>query len=119
LKDNRNCLIDILNLIDNLQKCSVVQNGSGCSKPFLGTQTASYNTRPVAFYMCDASRLAYTEGTTTYNVFRIENVNDTCVKIRLLTTNTDGTYSSTNETAIVNAKCICAIQCFGDVSITL
>lgn len=127
MSDKKNCLIDVLKFIDNLQKCSLQQDSFdfGCARPFLGIgNTISYfNTRPVTFFLCDNTQLAltyYVDGAAVVsNVFRIEDVDDSCVIVRLLSTNDDGTYSSTNETALVNVGCICAMRCLNDISLDL
>jgi len=127
LNDSKNCLIDVLKLIDNLQKCVTQEDSvdNGCVRPFLGigNNISYYNTRPVTFFLCDGSQLELTyyvnNVPTTSNVFRIENVSDSCITVRLLATADDGTLSSTTETAIVNINCICAIKCLGDISLDL
>ena len=127
MSESKNCLIDVLKLIDNLQKCSLQEENydNSCSKPFLGgsSNIFVYNTRPVTFFLCDNTQLTLTyyvnNVANTSNVFRIENVNDSCITVRLLVTNSDGTFSSTNETALININCICAIKCLGDISLDL
>ncbi len=127
MSDNKNCLVDVLKFIDNLQKCSLQQDTfeNGCSRPFLGigTTISYFNTRPVTFFLCDNTQLAltyYVNGVaTTSNVFRIENVDNSCVTVRLLATNPDGGYTATNETALVNVNCICAMRCLNDISLDL
>lgn len=127
MNDSKNCLIDVLRLIDNLQKCVTHEDSidNGCVRPFLGigSNISYYNTRPVTFFLCDGSQLELTyyvnNVPTTSNVFRIEDVNDSCVTVRLLATSDDGTLFSTTETAIVNINCICAIKCLNDISLDL
>ncbi len=127
MSDNKNCLIDVLKLIDNLQKCSLQQGSfdNTCSRPFLGMSStiSFFNTRPVTFFLCDNTQLTityYVNGVAnTSNVFRIEDINDSCVTVRLLVTNSDGTFTSTNETALINIDCICAIKCLNDISLSL
>lgn len=125
MNDGRNCIIDILNLIDNLQNraAQIDEIDNGCLRPFLGTTAISnYNTRPVTFFSCDTTQLSFTyyvnNVALTSNVFRIENVGDTCVTVRLLTQNDDGSFSATNETALINIDCICAVKCLSDVNLT-
>lgn len=127
MSDNRNCLIDVLKLIDNLQKCSLKQDSldNGCARPFLGmgNNISYFNTRPIMFFLCDNTQLTLTYYINnvpyTSNVFRIEDINDSCITVRLLTTNEDGSHTSTNETALVNIDCICAIKCLSDISLDL
>lgn len=127
LNDSKNCLIDVLKLINNLQKCVTNNDFSdnGCSRPFLGigNNISFYNTRPVTFFLCNGSQLELTyfiNGVpTTSNLFRIEDINDSCVTVRLLNISTDGTITSTSETAIINTNCICALKCLNDISLDL
>ena len=119
---NKNCLIDVLASIDSMQKSITKINDEGCLRPILGFSGAIFNTRPVAFYTCDNTRLTityYVDGTaTTSDTFRIENVSDDCVTVRLLAAS-DTTFTATNETAIINIDCICAIMCLDDISLIL
>ena len=126
MNDCGNCIYDVLKLINNLQKCVLNEDSfdNSCSRPLgIGSNISYFNTRPVMFFSCDTTQLNityYVNGTpNTSNVFRIEDVNDSCVTVRLLTTNTDGNIISTNETAIININCICAIKCLGDISLDL
>lgn len=127
MSDNKNCLIDVLKFIDNLQKCSLKQDlcDNTCSRPFLGmgNTICCFNTRPVTFFLCDTSQLTITyfidNVCHTSNVFRIEDINDSCVTVRLLARNEDGSFTSTNETALININCICAIKCLNDISLDL
>ena len=124
LNNNTNCLIDLLTTIDTLQKEAVnpIQENEGCLRP-LGTLVTQYNTRPVSFFLCDNSELVlnyYEDGTVlTSNVFRIEDIDGSCVVVRLLATEADGTFTATSETALVNVSCICAIRCLGDIFLEL
>lgn len=125
--NNKNCLLDVIKLIDNLQKCSLKEDSldNSCSRPFLGLggNLSLFNTRPVTFYHGDNSLVSidyFVNGTqNTSSVFRIEDVKDNCVTVRLLSTNSDGTYGNTGETALININCICAMQCLSDISLVL
>ena len=126
MNDLRNCLSDVLRLIDNLQKCVLKEDSfdNSCSRPLgIGSNISYFNTRPVMFCSCDNTQLSVTyyvnDTPNTSNVFRIEDVNDSCVTVRLLATNPDGSFSATNETALININCICAIKCLGDISLDL
>lgn len=126
MNDNKNCLIDVLRLIDNLQKCSLKHDSfdNTCSRPFLGmgNTISFFNTRPVIFFLCDTTQLTLTYFVNNVpkssNVFRIEDINDSCVTVRLLAEE-DGRLVSTNETAVININCICAIKCLDDISLDL
>ena len=124
LENNRNHLLDILSLINKLQKNVICGNNDNtCTRPILGLNNfLTYNTRPVMMYLCNNTPLEinYINGdeTLTSSVFRIEDIDDNCVTLRLLT-NIDGVISSTNEFATVNINCIAAIRCLPDISLTL
>lgn len=117
---NRNCLVDLLSSIDSIQKSVTSLNDEGCLRPM--TTSTTFNTRPVTFYTCNNTQLTltyYVDGTpTTSDTFRIENVNDDCVTVRLLA-EAAGTFTSTNETAIINIDCICAVMCLDDITLIL
>lgn len=118
--ENNNSLLDILALINNLQKnasCGEINNT--CSKPFLGTNNNSFNTRPVSFYLCNNNPLtvSYTDGETS--VFRVERIDGNCILVRLLVVGEDNTITSTNEFATINIGCIAAIRCLSDINLTL
>lgn len=122
------CFANILKVIDvlqrNAERCDFIDEG--CSRPFLGSFTIGdvFNTRPVTFYTKDGSLLSinYTvNGTTsTSSVFRVEKVEDCCVKVLILAPNPDTTdsnrpYISTGRFATINLECICVLQCLADV----
>lgn len=119
--ENNNYLLDILKLINNLQKnatCGSTNNS--CTKPILGENNNNiYNTRPVSFYLCNnnALTISYTNGETS--IFRVENIDGNCVTVRLLIENDDNTISSTDEFATINIGCIAAIRCLKDISLSL
>ena len=124
LENNRNHLLDILSLINKLQKSVICGNNDNtCTRPILGLNNIlTYNTRPVMMYLCNNTPLeiAYTVGdeTLTSTIFRIEDIEDNCVTVRLLSQAGD-VISSTNEFATININCIAAISCLQDVSLTL
>lgn len=126
--ENNKCngIIDILKLIDRLQRCVTEEDiiDNTCSRPFLGNITTSfYNTRPINLFTCDGNILTlsyYVNGTlNTTSVFRVEGVDDNFCTVRLLGVNTDGTYTNTGETAIINIDCICALKCLNDIILNL
>ena len=106
---------------DNIEKIDNISNS--CTRPFLGFNTIQpFNTRLVSFYRCNNEpiTLPYTIGgeTATTSVFRVQSVSCGTATILLLVDNGDGTYTSTNTFATINLNCVCAIQCFGDTTIT-
>lgn len=118
--DNDNYILDILKLIDELQKKAICNESNGCNKPTLGTNNNQlYNTRPISLFLCNNKPLSisYTNGEST--IFRVEKINDDCVTVRLLAHDEDGNLSSTGEFATINISCIAAIMCSSDTSLTL
>ena len=127
MNNENSCLSNILKVIttlqDNIEKLDNIS--STCTRPFLGfnASTLPFNTRLVTFYRCDnnAISLPYTNTdgeTATTSIFRIQSVSCNTVTVLLLEDNGDGTYSNTNTYASINLKCVCAIQCLGDTTIT-
>ena len=116
-----NHLLDILSLIDNLQK-NITNNDNNlnnpCLRPIIGpNQPIFFNTRPVTFYLCNNTPLTVNGTDFTTSIFRVENVNNDCVTVRLLI---DGDpITSTNEYATININCIAAIRCLDDINIAL
>ncbi|MBR4672518.1 MAG: hypothetical protein IKO78_04870 [Bacilli bacterium] len=118
---NNNHLIDVLKLINRLQKEATIPTNASCTKPLLG-DVNSFNTRPVTFYSCNNSLLTvnyYTDNTlNTSSVFRVEDINNSCVTVRLLAQE-EGAYVATEEFATININCICAIRCLNDINLTI
>lgn len=117
--DNNNYILDILKLINGLQKnATIIDNNNGCTKPILGNINSTFNTRPVTFYLCNNTPLtiSYTDGETS--LFRVEKIDGSCVTVRLLISDDTG-ISATNEFATININCIAAIMCSNDISLTL
>lgn len=130
------CFSKTLMLIDALQK-SVEKDecfDNTCSRPYLGAniQTICFNTRPVTFYNCNNTMITANYNTTingttytgTSGIFRVENVQGCCCVCSILISNPDTNdtlmpYVSTGQTTIINLKCVCALKCLPDTSITL
>ena len=115
-----NHLLEVLNLINNLQENATSVDNNSCSKPILGNNTTVYNTRPITFYLCNNEPLTinYGDGLES-SIFRVENVCSDCVTVRLLNQKDDGTITITDEMATINIKCIAAIKCLNDISLSL
>ena len=120
------CLAKILKVIDIIQKESgCLDLDEGCDRPFLGNTSGAffYNTRPITLYNRDGSLFKATyyvnNVATTSSVFRVEEVNDCCAKLRILVSNEDGSYTATNEFLTVNLECFCILRCLSDTSIEL
>ncbi len=98
--------------IDQMQKEAKLQSAcEGCE----GSLFANiYNTKPVNFYLCNGTPFTvyipdYTG--TAVNVFRIEDVREDGVILRLLTV-ADGVVTCTEYTAILDLDCVCGMQCY-------
>ena len=121
MNDNRHCLVNILKVIDVLQRSSekIECINNSCTKPYLGDTTCCqcFNTRLITLYKCDNSliTLPYDGGLTS--IFRVQCVSDNSVTVLLIKKNEDDTYSSTNTFATINLNCVCALQCVGDTII--
>lgn len=102
-------------------------NDLGCDRPFLGpnNNTLAFNTRPIQLYNRYTGQpwaFNYTTGgvTTSTNTFRIENVEQCSVTVRLLAGDeTTGVYTNTNQFATIDLSSVGAIRCFADVYIAL
>ena len=122
------CLGKLLKVIDILQR-----NASGndcidesCTRPYLGSSPniICFNTRPVTFYTRNGNIFTTTytlnNVTNTSSTFRVESVDDCCVKCRILrpnpdTTDTTRAFLATNEFITINLDCICVISCLDDI----
>ena len=118
--DTNNYILDLLKLINQLQKNTIQSDSNDCAKPFLGTNNnLAYNTRPFSLYLCNNTPLTITYSTGESNIFRVEKINGDCVTVRLLAQGEDDSLTATNEYATININCIAAISCLYDVSLTL
>lgn len=115
------CLAKILKVIDILQKrqkddfCFDL----GCTKPIFGPtpNVVCYNTRPITLYNKDNSlfTVTYNDTGSTSSIFRVEEVDGCCAKLRVLVFNSDdATYTRTNQFVTINLNCFCAIKCLED-----
>lgn len=123
-----NCIADILKVILILQQ-SVDQLDScleTCDRGFLGQQCCPtcYNTRPIVLYTCGSNGVPLsmpiskspTEERTS-SIFRVEKLDDCCATFRVLTVNSDNTYTATNSFFTINLDCLCSIRCLDDTFI--
>ena len=123
------CLAKILKVIDIIQKESgCLDLDEGCDRPFLGNTSGAffYNTRPITLYNRDGSLFKVTyyvnNVATTSSVFRVEEVDDCCAKLRILSTvvSDDVTvYASTGEYVTINLNCFCVLQCLDDTYVEI
>ena len=116
-------ILEILNKILLLQKQEFDDNLAGCDRPFLGPTTSlnTYNTRPIILYnRYTALPWSFTisdDGQTT-NIFRIEEIEQCSVTIRLLKYE-NNIYTNTNQFVTIDLSTIGAIRCLSDIYITL
>lgn len=123
-----NCIADILKVILILQQSANQLDSclETCDRGFLGQQCCPtcYNTRPISLYTCGSNGVPLsmpiskspTEETTS-SIFRLEKLDDCCATFRVLTTNTDNTYTPTNSFFTINLDCLCIIRCLDDTFI--
>ncbi len=118
------CLAKILKVIDILQKRSKNDDclDVGCTRAMFGPtpNVICYNTRPITLYNKDNSLFTVTdnESGTESNIFRVEDVDGCCAKLRVLIFNaTNQTYTKTNQFVTVNLKCFCVVRCLEDVAL--
>ena len=116
-------ILEILNKILLLQKQEFDDNLVGCDRPFLGPTPSlnTYNTRPIILYnRYTAMPWSFTisdDGQTT-NIFRIEEIEQCSVTIRLLKYE-NNIYTNTNQFVTIDLSTIGAIRCLSDIYITL
>ncbi len=112
----RGFIYETLCKIDQMQKAACVQTAcEGCEGSLI---SAFYNTKPIVIYLRGGVRYAIDipETETQATVFRIENIKNDCVILRLLTTNaTTGDLECTNYTVILTIECICSLQCLAPI----
>ena len=97
----RNTIYDLLKRIDQMQKEVIINNlRNGCENCMLGSLN---NTKPISIYnSCGIfSATIDAANTTSTTLFRVEEVTDETVVLRLLQ-NTDGTITCTNMTIVYN-----------------
>jgi hypothetical protein len=113
--ENINAIYSLLKRIDGLQKDVILNNlRNVCENCSLGSLN---NTKPISIYgQCGIfSATIDAANTTSTTLFRVEEVNDETVVLRLLQ-NTDGTITCTNMTIVYNIGCICCVQCFESIN---
>lgn len=117
-------IYDTLVRIDQMQKAANVENAcEGCEGSLI---SAYYNTKPISLYVTGGVQLAIQVPTTTpatapttTTYFRIENVKNDAVVLRLLVLDPEtNTYDCTQFTVVVNIACICSLQCFPPICCT-
>lgn len=111
----KNSIYDLLKRIDQMQKEVIINNlRNSCENCMLGSLN---NTKPISIYgQCGIfSATIDAANTTSTTLFRVEEVNDETVVLRLLQS-VDGTITCTNMTIVYNIGCICCVQCFESIN---
>lgn len=121
--ENCNChILEIINKILLLQKQEFDDDLIGCDRPFLGPTSTitTYNTRPIILYnRYTAEEWNFSvDNDTQSNIFRIEDVEQCSVTVRLLIPNETG-YTNTNQFVTIDLSTVGAIRCLSDTFITL
>ena len=113
------CLAKLLKVIEILQnKAERVEPIEGCDKPFLGPniECICYNTRPINLY----TRAGDLFTVDNSSVFRVEEVNNCCCKLRVLEYDPEAcSHVATDSFVTVNLKCMCAVSCLDDLALEL
>lgn len=123
-----NCIADILKVILILQKNANQIDSclETCDRGFLGQQCCPtcYNTRPIVLYTCGSNGVPLSmpiskspNEETTSHIFRVEKLDDCCCTCRVLTVDSNNTYSATNSFFTINLDCLCSIRCLDDTFI--
>ncbi|HHU56116.1 MAG TPA: hypothetical protein GXZ48_05465 [Acholeplasmataceae bacterium] len=110
------CILRVLKKIDQIQKEAFIDDDCvGCTGPLI---MKAFDTRPVMLTLAnDAKFTAFLDVfSETTNVFRVEDIKDGCVLLRLLDRD-GGCLKPTKLTAILKVDCICGIQCFKPVKL--
>ena len=121
--DNCNChILEIINKILLIQKQEFDDDLIGCDRPFLGPAASrtTYNTRHIILYnRYTANAWSFdTDSETQSSVFRIEDVEQCSVTIRLLIPNETG-YTNTNQFVTIDLSTVGAIRCLSDTNVSL
>lgn len=109
-------IYDLLKRIERMQKEAVAAINQGPCDTCLLTPT--FNTKPIAVYLCEGLFTAEGEAGAIINRFRVEEVRGDVVILRLLL-EAEGELTCTNLTVTCRIGCICAIQCFDPITCTI
>ena len=119
-------ILEVINKIMLLQRQDFDCDSVGCDRPFLGPTitTTNYNTRPIILfnrYTASEWSFSYTLNgqVASTNVFRIEDIEQCSITVRLLAPGNDSEYINTNQFVIIDLSTIGAIRCLADTYVTL
>ena len=135
-----NCIIEVLKVIDVLQKNACPDHCSdSCDRPVLGggINCIVCNTRPIQLFTCCGNGVPFsmpvckdfveacstTEGVNPSDncssVFRVEKLEGNCATFRVLVPNNDPNccnlpWLATNSFFTMDVDCLCAVRCLND-----
>ena len=120
-------ILEIINRILLLQRQEFNTDVNGCDRPFLGPTPVSdvYNTRPIQLYNAYTALpwsfdYSLNGVTSSSNIFRIEDVEQCNVTIRLLSLDeVSGLYINTNQFVTIDLSTVGAIRCLPDTYVSL
>lgn len=123
-----NCIADILKVILILQQNANQLDSclETCDRGFLGQQCCPtcYNTRPIVLYTCGSNGVPLSmpiskspNEENTSHIFRVEKLDDCCCTCRVLTVDSNNSYTATNSFFTINLDCLCSIRCLDDTFI--
>jgi hypothetical protein len=113
--DQIDAVCKVFDHLRDRQKEVIINNlRNGCENCMLCSLN---NTKPISIYNnCGIfSATIDAANTTSTTLFRVEEVNEETVVLRLLQS-TDGTITCTNMTVVYNIGCICCVQCFESIN---
>ena len=114
-----NYIIETVKNIDRMQREVARETGCTSCNDLLVSTATLFNTKPVIFRFANGETFTATVGTdgVETNLFRIQEVRDTVVVLRLLTLDAEtGEYTCTNNTVLLNLNCICSLQCLAPIN---
>lgn len=127
---DNNCppyILEIINRILLLQRQEFDTDLNGCDRPFLGPTAVNdvYNTRPIQLYNAYTAEpwsfsTTFNGTVSTSNTFRIEDVEQCNVTVRLLILDEiSGLYMNTNQFVTIDLATVGAIRCLPDTYVSL
>ncbi len=138
---NKNCITEILKVIDVLQENACPENcNESCDRPVLGGGVSCVvcNTRPIQLFTCSGNGVPFSIPTCKDNteicsspgghspssdcssVFRVEKLEGNCCTFRVLVPNPDPDcyctfpWCATNSFFTMDIDCVCAVRCLSD-----
>lgn len=127
-ENNKNCVCNILKLINKLQQKETRECEIGCDRPILGGDC--FCDRPLTrpFMLFNREGMLFEVNTNISNldekssIFRVEKMDGCCATLRVLRvipSPDDGSnmIGSTDQFVNIDTNCFCGIKCLGDVDL--